>query len=347
LATAHPDLRLATPTQPRSASDALDAAELRCVRVGGARFAAVTEQATVEEIVDSASARRGHWTITANADHLRRYRREPLARELIDEADLVVADGMPLIWASRIAGTALPERVAGSSMIWSICEQACLRKQSIFLLGGDPGVAQRAAQVLCERYPGIRLAGTSCPPFGFENDDVELDRIQHAVVAAAPQIVFVALGFPKQDVLIRRLRCSLPEAVFIGVGISLSFVAGEISRAPGWMCKLGFEWLYRLLQEPRRLAHRYLIVGLPFVSRLLAGAFLYRIGRISTKIESCEWGWVIRGSTTARAFPTGPTGTEDRPMDLALGSTDSLRRTSYSDTLAGRHGSPGRRAAPQ
>lgn len=278
----------------------MDAAELRCVRVGGARFAAVTEQATVEEIVDSASARRGHWTITANADHLRRYRREPLARELIDEADLVVADGMPLVWASRIAGTALPERVAGSSMIWSICEQARLRKQSIFLLGGDPGVAQRAAQVLCERYPGIGLAGTSCPPFGFEDDDAELERIQREVAMAAPRIVFVALGFPKQDVLIRRLRLALPDASFVGVGISLSLVAGKVSQAPAWMRSLGFEWLYRLLQEPRRLAHRYLVEGLPFVCRLLTGAMLHRLGDMRPGWSgSCEWGWDARSPASA------------------------------------------------
>jgi N-acetylglucosaminyldiphosphoundecaprenol N-acetyl-beta-D-mannosaminyltransferase len=280
---------------PRAPSDQAGV-QRSCVRIGGARFAAVTELASVEEIIDAASTRRGHWTITANADHLRRYRHDPIARELIDEADLVVADGMPLIWASRLAGTSLPERVAGSNMIWSICERACRRGQSVMLLGGDPGIAPRAGRVLRERYPGLEIAGTVCPPYGFEHDVREIDRLCEQVNASSPQIVFVALGFPKQDVLIRRLRCALPEASFIGVGISLSFVAGEVSRAPGWMRKLGLEWFYRLLQEPRRLAHRYLVVGLPFVLLLLASALVHRLIRSShaTAVDVTEWGWDVR-----------------------------------------------------
>ena len=253
---------------------------MRQIRLMGTPIGVVTEVDAVQTIVEAAEAGRGHWTITANLDHLRRYHRNLIEQGLIDEADMVVADGMPLIWASRIAGEPLPERVSGSNMVWSICEAASTRRQSVFLLGGDPGVAERAADVFRDRYPGLEIAGTACPPVGFENDEQELDHIQRRVSEAAPQIVFVALGFPKQDLLIRSLRRSLPNASFLGVGISLSYATGDVSRAPSWICGLGLEWAYRLSQEPtRRLVRRYLVDGLPFGLRLLTSATWHRVRR--------------------------------------------------------------------
>jgi N-acetylglucosaminyldiphosphoundecaprenol N-acetyl-beta-D-mannosaminyltransferase len=243
----------------------------------GAPLGVVTETEAVRDIVDAAASRRGLWTITANLDHVRRYNRDPFQRALIDDADLVVADGMPLIWASRIARRALPERVSGSNMVWSICEAASSRALSVFLLGGNPGVAERSARVFQDRYPALKIAGTMCPSPGFEDDPEQLARIRDTVIVAAPQIVFVALGFPKQDVLIRYLRNALPEVSFLGVGISLSYATGDVSRAPEWVCNLGLEWAYRLSQEPtRRLARRYLIDGLPFGLRLISSAARYR-----------------------------------------------------------------------
>lgn len=250
------------------------------MRLMGAPMDIVTEAYAVQTIVNAAQAGRGHWTITANLDHLRRYHREPLVKSLIDEADLIVADGMPLIWASRLAGEPLPERVSGSSMVWSICEAASAHRQSVFLLGGDPGVAERAAHIFQDRYPALEIAGTACPPMGFEDDDHELNRIRRQLTEAAPQIVLVALGFPKQDLLIRNLRSSLSHASFLGVGISLSYVTGDVSRAPDWICNLGLEWAYRLSQEPtRRLARRYLVDGLSFAPRLMASAARHRVRR--------------------------------------------------------------------
>jgi N-acetylglucosaminyldiphosphoundecaprenol N-acetyl-beta-D-mannosaminyltransferase len=248
-------------------------APARHMRMMGAPMGVVTEANAVKAIVDAAEAGTGHWTITANLDHLRRYHRDPIQKGLIDEADLVVADGMPLIWASRLAGEPLPERVSGSSMVWSICEDASKRHQSVFLLGGDPGVAERAAKVFQDRYPGLDIADTYCPPVGFESDELELERIRRQVVEASPRIVFVALGFPKQDLLIRALRPSLPGASFLGVGISLSYATGDLSRPPAWICNLGLEWAYRLRQEPtRRLVRRYIVDGLPFALLLTGSA---------------------------------------------------------------------------
>jgi N-acetylglucosaminyldiphosphoundecaprenol N-acetyl-beta-D-mannosaminyltransferase len=257
-------------------SERLVPAILPRTRVMGVPIAAIHEAEAVRRIIDAVTAQRGLWTITANLDHLRRYRRETVARELINEADLVIADGAPLVWASRLAGAALPERVAGSDMIWSISEAAGRREASVFLLGGDPGVADRAARVLSEHYARLEVVGTLCPAMGFERDERQLDHIQREVARAAPDIVFVGLGFPKQDLLIRRLRKLLPHTSFIGVGMGLGFVAGDVSRAPGWTHGLGLEWLYRLLQEPRRLVRRYLVQGMPFALRLLSSALWHR-----------------------------------------------------------------------
>jgi len=254
------------------------AVPIRHMRLMGTPMAVVSEPEAVRAIVDAAEAGRGHWTITANLDHVRRYHHDPVQQSLIEDADLVVADGMPLIWASRLAGEPLPERVSGSNMVWSICEAASARRQSVFLLGGDPGVAERAAQVFRDTYPGLEIAGTACPPVGFESDEQELGRIKREVSDAAPRIVFVALGFPKQDLLIRALRNSVPGASFLGVGISLSYATGDLSRPPAWICNLGLEWAYRLWQEPtRRLARRYLIDGLPFAVRLTISAARRRL----------------------------------------------------------------------
>lgn len=268
-----------TLTPDHSTSD-VSAGPARRMRLMGAPMGVVTEASAVQTIVDAAQAGAGHWTITANLDHLRRYRRNAVERGLIDDADLVVADGMPLIWASRLAGEPLPERVSGSSMVWSICEAASARRQSVFLLGGDPGVAERAAEVFRDRYRDLKIAGAACPPLGFESDERELERIRRQVTDAAPRIVFVALGFPKQDLLIRSLRNSLPHASFLGVGISLSYATGELSRPPKWICDIGLEWAYRLRQEPTPLlVRRYIIDGLPFGVRLMMSAARHRVRR--------------------------------------------------------------------
>ncbi len=248
------------------------------MRLMGMPMAVLTEASAVQAVVAAAETAQGHWMITANLDHLRRYHRNPIEKGLLDEADLVVPDGMPLIWASRIAGEGLPERVSGSNMVWSICEAASTARQSVFLLGGDPGVAERSARIFQDTYPDLVIAGTACPRVGFETDEQELARIERQVVDAEPRIVFVALGFPKQDLLIRRLRSSLPQVAFLGVGISLSYVTEDLSRAPVWICNLGLEWAYRLAHEPtRRLARRYIVNGLPFGVRLMAAAAWHRL----------------------------------------------------------------------
>lgn len=237
----------------------------------------LTERQVVAAIGDSLSRGRGGWVITPNLEHLRRYRKDHALKQYFDQADLVLADGMPLVWASRVKGTPLPARVAGSDLIWSLSMEAARRGRSIFVLGGTREAGWEAARKLQERCPGLRIAGMVYPPHGFDSDSLAMDQIIETLEIVDPDIVYVGLGFPKQERVIAILRKRFPQTWFLGIGISIHFVGGDIARAPRWMQRLGLEWIHRLAQEPRRLAKRYLVYGLPFAARLLAHGAVARM----------------------------------------------------------------------
>jgi len=220
---------------------------------------------------------RGGWIATANVDHLRRLRRSADFRRAYDQASLVVADGMPLVWASKLQGTPLPERVAGSDLTRSLTMAAAENGRGVFFLGGNPGCAEKAAEELSRQTKGLKVSGISCPPLGFEDDPNALDALAAQLKTSGADVVFVALGSPKQELFIEQARATLPSAWWIGVGISFSFVAGEVARAPRWMRRMGLEWLHRLCQEPGRLWSRYLLHGPPCVAGLLARSLWRRI----------------------------------------------------------------------
>lgn len=243
-------------------------ADTVCLR--GVSIHRLTEAACVERICGALSQGQGGTVVTPNLDHLRRCASDATFRSLVADAELVVADGMPLVWASRLQGTPLPERVAGSNLIVSLSAAAASHGYSIFLLGGAPGTAQLAGDVLRTRFPHLNVAGACCPPAGFERDPDYVALLADQLEASRADIVFVALGSPKQEKLIERLRPTLPGAWWLGVGISFSFLCGDVRRAPLWMQSAGLEWMHRLAQEPRRLFKRYLVTGLPFAADLLA-----------------------------------------------------------------------------
>ncbi|MGB7157809.1 MAG: WecB/TagA/CpsF family glycosyltransferase, partial [Tepidisphaeraceae bacterium] len=181
---------------------------------------------------------------------------------------------------SRLQRTPLPQRVAGSDLISSLSAGAAQRNRSIFLLGGAPGSAEKAAEVLKQRSPELRVAGTHCPPVGFESNEAEMNAMVAALLAAQPDIVYVGLGSPKQEYLIERIKKVLPGAWWMGVGVSFSFLCGDVKRAPTVLRKLGLEWVHRLVQEPRRLFHRYIVVGLPFGASLMGQSALRGLPRL-------------------------------------------------------------------
>lgn len=202
--------------------------------------------------------------ITANVDQLVTLRRRPELGPIYRGAALVVADGMPLVWASRFLRTPLPERINGTDLMEKACELAARQGLSVFLLGGEAGTAAAAASKLQERFSGLAVAGTHEPYCGFENDDAENERIVSLCRERKPDILFTSLGFPKGVTWIDRhlAACRVPLA--IEVGASFVFVAGRIRRAPRWMQRTGLEWAWRLMHEPRRLWRRYLLNDPPF-----------------------------------------------------------------------------------
>jgi N-acetylglucosaminyldiphosphoundecaprenol N-acetyl-beta-D-mannosaminyltransferase len=242
----------------------------RRISLMGMQIDHVTEEDVVVTIGDALARGEGGWVITPNLQHLRSYSREPALQEFFEQADLVLADGMPLVWASRLKGTPLPARVAGSDLIWSVSEEAARQGRSVLVLGGDRRTGWLAMRNLHERFPGLRIAGMVYPPYGFDSDPYALDRIVETLEEAQPDLVYVGLSFPKQERVIAVLRERFPRTWFLGIGMSIEFVGGKVGRAPRWMQRSGLEWVHRLAHEPRRLSRRYLVQGLPFAARLLA-----------------------------------------------------------------------------
>lgn len=242
------------------------------VELRGIVVHAISQVECVDYVLDELDAGRGGWLVTPNLDHMLRAARDREFRELYGEATLRVVDGQMLVWALALQRTPVPERVPGSDLISKLSAGAARRGRSVFLLGGNPGTARKAAEVLQQLCPGLVVAGTDCPPLGFDKDPLAMARLSRKIHHAKPDIVFVALGSPKQELVIRHLRHDRPEAWWLGVGISFSFLCGEVQRAPRWMQRAGLEWLHRVAQEPGRLFRRYFVDGLPFAARLLVSA---------------------------------------------------------------------------
>ena len=191
--------------------------------------------------------------------------RESRFAEAMRDADLAVPDGISVVMASRVLGVPIPERVTGGDLMERMCAEAAHYGFRVFFLGGLPGAAVRAGHHLRSRYPALQICGTCCPPLGFENDPWELERIRTAIADAAPDLICVAFGAPKQEIWMQENRAILNTGAILAVGAALDTQAGLRRRAPRLFQTVGLEWLFRLAMEPRRLWRRYLIGNARFV----------------------------------------------------------------------------------
>jgi N-acetylglucosaminyldiphosphoundecaprenol N-acetyl-beta-D-mannosaminyltransferase len=191
--------------------------------------------------------------------------RKPKFAKALRSADLSVPDGISVVLAARLLGQPVPERVPGGELMERLCLESAQHGLSVFFLGGLPGAAEGAARRFTSRSPGFRLAGTYCPPVGFENDPFECARIRRRITEAKPDLLCVAFGAPRQELWMRETCPTLPIGAAISVGAALDTQAGLRKRAPKWTHRIGCEWLYRMLREPRRLWRRYLIGNTHFL----------------------------------------------------------------------------------
>ncbi len=219
----------------------------------------VTMDEAVECVKVLAKEGQGSFVVTPNVDHLIKLDSDPEFAAIYREADLILTDGTPLLWFAKGLGTPIVEKVSGSDLFPRVCEMAAKEGFSIYLFGAAEGVARKAALVLQKRYPGLKVAGTYSPEFGFEKDPKRMDEICDMISEANPDILFVGLGAPKQEKFFWAIRDKVNVHVALHVGASFDFVAGTIKRAPKWMSKVGLEWFYRLCKEPKRMFKRYLV----------------------------------------------------------------------------------------
>jgi N-acetylglucosaminyldiphosphoundecaprenol N-acetyl-beta-D-mannosaminyltransferase len=223
---------------------------------------------TVGEVERLIHSRQPRYFITANIHYAMLSERDAGLRAVNEGAAFIVADGMPLVWASRWKGSPLPERVTGADLIPALCERAAAKGYRVLLLGGVPGVGEEAARRLCARYAGLQMVGVESPPFRPLTPDEQVE-LTGRIRAARPDLLFVAFGQPKGEMWIAEHLEQLGVPVCVQIGASLDFMAGRVPRAPRWVQRLGLEWVYRLYQEPARLLRRYVVNGL-FVLRMLA-----------------------------------------------------------------------------
>jgi N-acetylglucosaminyldiphosphoundecaprenol N-acetyl-beta-D-mannosaminyltransferase len=240
------------------------------IRIGRVWLDSVTRAEALDKIRQLVARRLGGCVFTPNVDHILLAETNPEFRRAYRRADLVLADGVPVVWASKVLRVPVPEKLSGSDMVLPIARLAAAEGWRVYLLGGNAGVAKVAAERL-EAREGVLIAGVDDPFIQLDGAG-DTDR---AVIArirkAEPDLLFVALGAPKQELWISRHKHEIAPAVAIGVGASLDFVAGRLTRAPHWISAAGLEWLYRLVQEPRRLWRRYLLRGPRFIPVLLRG----------------------------------------------------------------------------
>ena len=249
------------------------------VRIGGLDLDRVGLAEVLEMARASIQQRRPCHIVTVNLQFLSVAERDPAFAQVVNGADVVVADGVPVLWLSRLLGAPIPQRVTGHDLLYGCAALAAQEGYSLFFLGAEPEVAEAATRRLDALFPGLRVAGThqgAFTPDGYGATEAEERGAVEAVRDARPDILFVALGCPKQEYWASRHLHEVEVPVCAGIGGVLDVLAGRRQRAPTWMQRAGLEWLFRLQQEPRRLLGRYLGDGVPTSLRLGAAALWTR-----------------------------------------------------------------------
>lgn len=219
----------------------------------------LTMQEALETIDALIQENKNAYVVTPNVDHIVQLETNKELQDVYANASLILTDGKPLLWIAKWYGTPIKEKISGSDLFPLLCDMAAKKGYSMFFLGAAEGVAAKAADNLMNKYKGLQVIGTYSPPYGFENDSSEMNKIGAMIKKARPDILIVGLGCPKQEKFIYNNYKKLGVPISLGLGASFDFEAGNIKRAPKWMANHGLEWLFRITQDPKRLMKRYLI----------------------------------------------------------------------------------------
>ena len=247
----------------------------RQIEIMGAFVDRVTLDQAVQRTREFILSGLSHQIVTVNVDFIRLAQEHDDFMDVINHSDLAIADGMPLVWASGWQGDKLPERVTGVELVDRCCGMAAEEGYRVFLLGGEDGVAQAASEILSDRHPGLQVVGAYSPPVGPFSEEEERNMV-NMIKEANPHMLFVAFGAPKQDMWIAKHRDELQVPVAVGVGGVFNFLTGRVRRAPNWMQQHGLEWLFRVMQEPRRLWRRYFLQDMPIITQMAFDAVRVR-----------------------------------------------------------------------
>jgi N-acetylglucosaminyldiphosphoundecaprenol N-acetyl-beta-D-mannosaminyltransferase len=240
----------------------------------------VTMEQAVQQTLQMLEAKghRAGTIVTVNAQFVYIASKDRRFCNLLQTADLVLADGMSVVAASRLLGHPIPERIAGVDLVVELCRESAQKAFSVYFLGGRAGTASETATRLSTRFPKLKVAGVDCPPIGFEFDGETSKAVERRICEASPDLLFVGLGAPKQEYWMEEHAATLPVKAMIGVGGSFELLSGRVPRAPLWIQRSGLEWAFRLYLEPNRLWKRYLFSNLHFIWKVLG----------QTGMQACE-----------------------------------------------------------
>ena len=199
------------------------------------------------------------YIVAVNVDVIVKIENDSYLKTIVDNADMVLVDGKPLVWIAKLYGRPIKAKISGSDLVPSLCRVAAEKAYTIFIIGGKNGIAEQAKKCLEKEFPQIQIVGTYSPPFGFENNQRQFELINQTISSVHPDLLIACFGCPKQEKWIYENMSKYDAKVSVCAGATVDFLAGNVKRAPKWMSACGLEWFYRFLQEPQRLFKRYFI----------------------------------------------------------------------------------------
>ena len=229
----------------------------------------VSMEETISAINSMIETGEKRYIVAINVDVVMKIEKDTYLKKITNDADMVLVDGKPLIWISKMHKKPVKAKISGSDLVPLLCKDAAEKGHTIFIIGGKDGIADKAKARLEKKYPGIKIVGTYAPPFGFEKNESELNKINKMISDKKPDLLIACFGCPKQEKWIYENYQKYDAKVSICAGATVDVLAGNVNRAPRWMSEHGLEWFYRFLQEPKRMFKRYFVDDVKILGLIL------------------------------------------------------------------------------